>query len=148
MAYENFLSRPTQTATVENDEMEPTCQVILAGYGRFGQIIGRLLSAQGYHLTILDHSPGQVELVRGFGNKVYYGDASRRDRGSGRRGRRRRLVRAAVGERGERACSERETGEPERLRCHVPSGSTPRACLPEVELDPGTGHSAISPAPA
>lgn len=61
------------------DEIEPTTQVIIAGYGRFGQIIGRLLSAQGYHLSILDHSPSQIELLKRFGNKVYYGDASRQD---------------------------------------------------------------------
>jgi len=62
-----------------SDEIEPTTQVIIAGYGRFGQIIGRLLSAQGYHLSILDHSPSQIEMLKRFGNKVYYGDASRQD---------------------------------------------------------------------
>ncbi len=61
------------------EEIEPTTQVIVAGYGRFGQIVGRLLSAQGYHLSILDHSPSQIELLKRFGNKVYYGDASRQD---------------------------------------------------------------------
>ena len=61
------------------DEIEPTTQVIIAGYGRFGQIIGRLLASQGYHLSILDHSPSQIEMLKRFGNKVYYGDASRQD---------------------------------------------------------------------
>lgn len=78
--YEMFLSAPDQKPDTEADkDISPTCQVIIAGYGRFGQIIGRLLRAQGYHLTILDHSPSQIDLVRRFGNKVYYGDASRRD---------------------------------------------------------------------
>lgn len=61
------------------DEIEATTQVIIAGYGRFGQIVGRLLTAQGYHLSILDHSPSQIELLKRYGNKIYYGDASRQD---------------------------------------------------------------------
>ena len=78
VAYEIYFSRKGQQAQLEQDtEIDSTEQVILAGYGRFGQIIGRLLVAQGYNLTILDHSPGQVDLVRGFGSKVYYGDAAR-----------------------------------------------------------------------
>ena len=78
--YEWGLSRPKQKSQLDSDDdIEPTCSVIIAGYGRFGQIIGRLLSAQGFHLTILDHSPSQIDLLRRFGNKVYYGDASRKD---------------------------------------------------------------------
>lgn len=78
--YEWFFSRPEQKSSAEADtDIEPTCNVIIAGYGRFGQIIGRLLSAQGFHLTILDHSPSQIDLLRRFGNKVYYGDASRKE---------------------------------------------------------------------
>lgn len=61
------------------DKIEPTTHVIIAGYGRFGQIVGRLLAAQGYSLSILDHSPSQIEMLKRFGNKVYYGDASRQD---------------------------------------------------------------------
>ncbi len=80
VAYEAFLSRFSRTTTDMQDTIEDeAAEVILAGYGRFGQIIGRLLSAQGYKLTILDHSPGQIDLVRRFGNRVYYGDASRLD---------------------------------------------------------------------
>jgi len=78
--YESFISRTSQNKKDEpDDDIEPSCQVILAGFGRFGQIIGRLLAAQDFELTILDHSPGQVELVRRFGTNVYYGDAARTD---------------------------------------------------------------------
>lgn len=63
----------------EHEEIEPTNDVIIAGYGRFGQIIGRLLKSQGYHTTILDHSPSQIELLRRFGSKAYYGDPSRKE---------------------------------------------------------------------
>ncbi|MCP8900083.1 monovalent cation:proton antiporter-2 (CPA2) family protein [Gilvimarinus xylanilyticus] len=81
-AYETLFSRTGRkksTASFADESIPPSEHVIIAGYGRFGQIIGRLLSAQGYQLTILDHSPGQVELVRRFGSQVYYGDASRKD---------------------------------------------------------------------
>lgn len=80
VAYEKLLSRPGQQAkSDEADQFSEHSDVIIAGYGRFGQIVGRLLSAQGFRLTILDHSPSQIDLVRRFGNKVYYGDAARRD---------------------------------------------------------------------
>lgn len=54
-------------------------QVIIAGFGRFGQIFGRLLRTQNIAFTAIDRDPNQIELVRKFGNKVYYGDASRLD---------------------------------------------------------------------
>jgi glutathione-regulated potassium-efflux system ancillary protein KefC len=53
--------------------------VIIAGFGRFGQIVGRLLNANRINLTILDHDPDQIELLRRFGFKVFYGDATRLD---------------------------------------------------------------------
>jgi monovalent cation:proton antiporter-2 (CPA2) family protein len=51
--------------------------VIVAGYGRFGQIVSRLLHADGIQSTLLDHDSGQIELTGRFGYKVFYGDASR-----------------------------------------------------------------------
>lgn len=53
--------------------------VIIAGFGRFGQIFGRILRAQGIPFVAIDHDPNQIELLRRFGNTVYYGDASRKD---------------------------------------------------------------------
>jgi glutathione-regulated potassium-efflux system ancillary protein KefC len=53
--------------------------VIIAGFGRFGQIIGRLLYSQGLSVTVLDHDPEQINFLRQFGFKVFYGDASRLD---------------------------------------------------------------------
>jgi monovalent cation:proton antiporter-2 (CPA2) family protein len=53
--------------------------VIIAGFGRFGQVFGRLLKSQDIPFVAIDHDPDQIELVRRFGNKVYYGDASRRE---------------------------------------------------------------------
>ncbi len=53
--------------------------VVIAGFGRYGQIVGRLLSAQGMRATVLDHDPEQVESVRKFGWEAYFGDATRLD---------------------------------------------------------------------
>jgi glutathione-regulated potassium-efflux system ancillary protein KefC len=53
--------------------------VIIAGFGRFGQIVGRLLRANQIALTVLDHDPEQIELLRRFDIKVFYGDATRVD---------------------------------------------------------------------
>jgi glutathione-regulated potassium-efflux system ancillary protein KefC len=54
-------------------------QVIIAGFGRFGQIVGRLLLANGIQPTVLDHDSEQIEGVRRFGWRAFYGDATRLD---------------------------------------------------------------------
>jgi voltage-gated potassium channel Kch len=54
-------------------------QVIIAGFGRFGQIVARILRARRIPFTALDISSEQVNFVRNYGSKVYYGDASRLD---------------------------------------------------------------------
>lgn len=61
------------------DPIEVNNGVILAGYGRFGQIIGRFLMAQGVKVTILEKDPDQIEILRKFGFKGYFGDALRLD---------------------------------------------------------------------
>lgn len=53
--------------------------VIIAGFGRYGQIVGRLLNAQGIAATVLDHDADMIEAARTFGYKVHYGDATRLD---------------------------------------------------------------------
>ncbi len=62
--------------TVESPQQAP---VIIAGFGRYGQIVGRLLAADGLSATVLDHDPEQVETVRRFGWQAFYGDAARLD---------------------------------------------------------------------
>ena len=61
----------------EDVEIEEKNPVIIAGFGRFGQIVGRFLHAHGIGTTVLDHDASQIDLVRRFGYKVYYGDTSR-----------------------------------------------------------------------
>ncbi|MDB4936009.1 MAG: Glutathione-regulated potassium-efflux system protein KefB [Labilithrix sp.] len=59
-----------------HDEGSP---VIIAGFGRFGQIVGRVLRLRKIGFTALDASATHVDFVRRFGNRIYYGDASRAD---------------------------------------------------------------------
>ena len=56
-----------------------TAPVIIAGFGRYGQIVGRLLLAEGIAPTVLDHDAEMVESLRTFGYRVFYGDATRLD---------------------------------------------------------------------
>ena len=53
--------------------------VIIAGFGRYGQIVGRMLFANGVTPTVLDHDAEAIEALRKFGWRVYYGDATRLD---------------------------------------------------------------------
>lgn len=64
-----------QADAIEHDDAD----VILAGFGRFGTVVGRLLMAQGFSVTVLDHNIRQIENLRKFGFKIYYGDATRSD---------------------------------------------------------------------
>jgi len=81
MAVEAVNRKLTGTeATRPFDEMDDDAnQVIIAGFGRFGQITARVLQSRGIGFTALESSAAQVDFVRKFGNKVYYGDPSRLD---------------------------------------------------------------------
>ncbi len=62
------------------DQIEPReHRVIIAGFGRFGQMIGRTLRMKNIPFTALEASFEQVDFVRKFGNKIHFGDASRLD---------------------------------------------------------------------
>lgn len=63
----------------ETDEIPGEHPVIIAGFGRYGNIVGRFLKANGVSATILDNDSDRVDLLRKFGYNVYYGDASRFD---------------------------------------------------------------------
>ncbi len=70
--------------TKEKDDREPDLideenPVVIAGFDKFGNIIGRLLKANGINTTVLDFDSDRVEVLRKLGLKVYYGDASRHD---------------------------------------------------------------------
>ena len=61
------------------DVVEGEHRVVIAGFGRFGETVGRLLRAGGYGATVLDFDSDQVDLLRRMGMQVYYGDATRAD---------------------------------------------------------------------
>ncbi len=66
------IAAPFDPINVRND-------VIIAGFGRVGQIVGRILRLRGIAFTALDKSAEQIEIVRRFGSQAYYGDAARLD---------------------------------------------------------------------
>jgi CPA2 family monovalent cation:H+ antiporter-2 len=63
----------------EADEIEEPGSVIIAGHGRFGGIVNRILSSAGYKTVVLDYQSEQLERLRAFDIKVYFGDAMRPD---------------------------------------------------------------------
>ncbi len=77
LLYERFLS--LQCSERPKDSINENNSVIIAGFGRFGQIVGRVLLAKGITATIIDNDPNQIDLMREFGWRCYYGDASRLD---------------------------------------------------------------------
>jgi glutathione-regulated potassium-efflux system ancillary protein KefC/glutathione-regulated potassium-efflux system protein KefB len=80
IAYERLAGpRFSSVPEPENDAMEQLPDVIIAGFGRFGQIAARLLITNKFSVSTLDASAEQVALVRNFGRRVYYGDATRLD---------------------------------------------------------------------
>lgn len=80
LAGDAWATRHPVTAVRETDTIEADdAPVIIAGFGRFGQIVGRLLFASGMRATVLDHDPDQIDLLRRFGFRIFYGDATRLD---------------------------------------------------------------------
>jgi monovalent cation:proton antiporter-2 (CPA2) family protein len=67
-------------ASPDYDLIQPSgAPVIICGFGRVGQVIARVLRMHGIAFTALERDPGQVDVVRRFGNKVYFGDPTRPD---------------------------------------------------------------------
>lgn len=77
---EYVTGRMGEKDDAEYDEMEDAGNaVIIAGFGRIGQIIGRLLRVKGQSFTALEIDSSQVDVIRRYGSKVYFGDAGRLD---------------------------------------------------------------------
>ncbi|MBA5762719.1 glutathione-regulated potassium-efflux system protein KefB [Vibrio sp. 404] len=68
-----------EEAQLASDVVDNQPRVIIAGFGRFGQIVGRLLYANKIKLTILESDASQIQLLRKYGYKVFYGDATQLD---------------------------------------------------------------------
>ena len=70
---------PEPPADLDGPEFSPETNVIVVGYGRFGQTVAQMLMAKRIPVTIIDSKPSQIELSEEFGTKVYYGDGTRVD---------------------------------------------------------------------
>jgi monovalent cation:proton antiporter-2 (CPA2) family protein len=81
MLYERVLAPRFAGGALERetDVVDEANPVIVAGFGRFGQVVARVLGGMRIRATLIDHDPNQVELLRRFGSKAYYGDATRMD---------------------------------------------------------------------
>lgn len=78
LLYKRVLrAKPKEAAMSQDPVRNEEPEVIIAGFGRFGQIIGRLLAANQLKFTALDKNVEHVEFVKRFGNKVFFGDATR-----------------------------------------------------------------------
>lgn len=65
------------SSTTEADDIHETAGVIVAGIGRFGSVVNRILTSSGYPTVVVDYSASHLETVRKFGIQAFYGDASR-----------------------------------------------------------------------
>ncbi len=75
--FHKFVAFRLQLSEPPHDEIHSEGHpVIIAGFGRMGQIIARLLGTHKILCTVIDHNPSQIDFVRRFGLKVFYGDAS------------------------------------------------------------------------
>lgn len=75
-----WAARQQKQQPVQNTDVQSSdSPVIIAGFGRYGQILGRLLLSNGIVPTVLDHDSDTIQTMTKFGFKVYYGDASRMD---------------------------------------------------------------------
>jgi glutathione-regulated potassium-efflux system ancillary protein KefC len=73
------LARHDSKAGPEEIKESQHAPIIICGFGRYGQIVGRLINANGLSATVLDHSADAVESLRKFGWPAFYGDATRLD---------------------------------------------------------------------
>lgn len=78
--HEKVIAPKLQSGEAERDADNPqAARVIIAGHGRFGGIVNRMLIAAGYQPTVLDYSTKQLEMLRKFDFRAFYGDATRPD---------------------------------------------------------------------
>lgn len=127
IAYEKIFERCPTDEEGDYDVEDEGAPVIIAGFGRVGQIVGRLLFASGIKATVLDRDPDQIELLKKFGFRIFYGDATRLDLLEAAGGHHAKLLVVAI--------DDRESSELliERVREHFPK-------LPIVARARNVGH--------
>ncbi|MEO0761344.1 MAG: NAD-binding protein, partial [Pseudomonadota bacterium] len=63
----------------DTDQIEATHPVIIAGFGRFGQIVARIMKLRGFEVVLIDNDPERIRIAETFGDKVFFGDLRRSD---------------------------------------------------------------------
>lgn len=78
LVFDRLISPRFNTASLTTGESpdHESHPVIILGYGRIGQIIGRLLETQGIHTTLIDNNGDHIEFLKQFHHRVFYGDAT------------------------------------------------------------------------
>ena len=80
LLYDKLIApRYSKALEKEADAIDVKGKVIIAGHGRVGGIVNRLVRSSGYETTVIDYSSEQLEVLRTFGIRVYFGDATRPD---------------------------------------------------------------------
>jgi CPA2 family monovalent cation:H+ antiporter-2 len=80
IAYEKLIAPRFDGAQErEADDIDEDANVIIAGHGRFGGIVNRILLAAGFKTVVLDYQSEQLDILRTFGIKVFFGDVMRPD---------------------------------------------------------------------
>jgi voltage-gated potassium channel Kch len=79
MLYMRYRERAERRVERAADRIAEANPVIVAGFGRYGQVVTRVLRGLGIGATVIDHDPAQIDTVRRFGWKAYYGDATHLD---------------------------------------------------------------------
>lgn len=78
IAYDKFSHRMADPGdATPHDEIDDQQPIIIAGIGRFGQVVNRLLQSSGFQTTVLDHDLSLIQLMRRFGFKGFFGDPTR-----------------------------------------------------------------------
>ncbi|WP_432449073.1 cation:proton antiporter [Aliiroseovarius marinus] len=78
--YDKIIApRYSRQQELEADEIDSEAKIIIAGHGRFGGIVNRAISGAGYETTVLDYSAEQLEMLRKFDLRAFFGDATRPD---------------------------------------------------------------------
>jgi CPA2 family monovalent cation:H+ antiporter-2 len=78
----SVISQPNMKSKEEDPslpEVETESEVLILGFGRFGQITGRILAANHIPFTALDNNPSHINFIKHFGNKIHFGDITRLD---------------------------------------------------------------------
>jgi len=79
ITYELISSRMADPEEAEHDEVDEQSKVIIAGIGRFGQIVNRLVRGAGYDTVVVDNDLSTVQMMRKFGFRGFFGDPTRPD---------------------------------------------------------------------